>query len=61
MCPSDILTTEPCQAGLLYKLITGILQIIPQTTNLIMFGISKWMCERVEVYRDLVACPKLEF
>ena len=49
------------QGGLIYRLIVGILQIFPQTINLIMFGISKWMCESVEVYREMGACPTLDF
>ncbi|KAG8680958.1 hypothetical protein FRC08_015941, partial [Ceratobasidium sp. 394] len=41
--------------------VSATVRLLPEAGNLAILGMGKWMCERVQVYRELGVCPKLEY
>ncbi|KAG8765809.1 hypothetical protein FRC12_007279 [Ceratobasidium sp. 428] len=44
-----------------YKVVVSVGLLVPHALDVMTMGIAKWICEFVEVYRELGVCPRMEY
>ncbi|KAG8786171.1 hypothetical protein FRC12_016836 [Ceratobasidium sp. 428] len=44
-----------------FSFVSGLVRLIPEAWDFFTLGVAKWMCERVQVYKDLGVCPRIEY
>ncbi|KAG9075499.1 hypothetical protein FRC06_010064, partial [Ceratobasidium sp. 370] len=47
--------------GVACNILGGIATIVPTAADVVTIGTAKWVCERVQVYKELGVCPKIEY